>query len=132
MCYNIEKPRVLGHTVQSIQPTVIMHNCILGPAFVIACSSMILEDHQTEAITDTVGLSIFLSLLISLYSLYIQSGYLLYIRWELSNRFSRKEQYLVLIRYRHLIRSRAVSNQFFFLRKDRFFLHACATCSELP
>ena len=33
---------------------------------------------------------------------------------------------------RHLIRSRAVTNQIFFLKKIPLFLHACAECSKLP
>ena len=32
---------------------------------------------------------------------------------------------------RHLTTSRAVTNRFFFIRKEKF-LHACAACSELP
>ena len=33
---------------------------------------------------------------------------------------------------RHLIRSRLVTNRIFFSAKRPIFLHACATCSELP
>ena len=37
-----------------------------------------------------------------------------------------------LICLRHLFISRTVTNQIFFSRTDYFFLHACATCFELP
>ena len=37
-----------------------------------------------------------------------------------------------LICYRHLPRSRAVTNLIFFLQKRPVFLHMCATCFKLP
>ena len=37
-----------------------------------------------------------------------------------------------LIRYRQLIRSKAVTNRNFFCSEKTYFLYACETCSELP
>ena len=37
-----------------------------------------------------------------------------------------------LICFRHLIRSKAVTNMIFFSPKRPIFFHACATCFELP
>ena len=43
-----------------------------------------------------------------------------------------RSKHCYLICLRHLIRSRTVTNRIVFSPKRRIFLHACATCSELP
>ena len=55
-----------------------------------------------------------------------------YIRWKLRNGCARKKQSLLFDLFKAMICSRAVTNRFFFLRKDLFILRECATCSELP
>ena len=59
---------------------------------------------------------------------------MVHVRYELRNRCARKDQSLLFDLYKVFdsIRTRAWSHFGFFSLKRPAFLHACATCSELP
>ena len=92
--------------VSSICPDNLGHRCQTVSNFVIQLYVFLFLSHQTMVLIFIDGKS------------------------EIGVQLRRNICYLVSLR--HLIRSRAVTNLILFSPLRPIFLHACATCSELP